>query len=691
MKKQLLLTKVLLIAICLMGGVSSVWGQVTTTLLEYGTDDVAWTSAGLATWTAGGSPTFDDVDNPTYVGITGGNGSYATSKTISPTSGTIINVTAVWRGRSNTGRAFTAGNGSYFRFGNIVVAQNDQDKKHGYVFTGLSGMASVTTFTAGSYRVDIASSTWLKIDMEINTATNTLTSFTIKSEDDKTTYVTRSSVALTSPNYTTVAFGYQKTGSVSTANAEQLKSIKITETTQPVSYANYTVHFVDNNGDSVKDDEVRNGEVGTTVNANSSDLITFYNGGYKYVYANDGGGVKVTNDGNAEFTVTYTKYGQYTYNVYAVNNAEPAVRISETPIATATTYEGESAALVWNKYLKINDQWYVTSETTFATTVTEAGSRNVVYKTSDIAYFFEMEGLTRSGGAYLTEENTSYSGKYRLRISKGSMHYTPALSAGVYTLNIGVANSNATSNEVYIYTRSGEGVLSDILHTHTATTGNTTINTVISVPEGYSIAFKGNEGSANNNARMDYMTLTPYKESPTISAVNYGTFSSDYALDFEHATGVCAYYASEATDGKVTMTKVSGTAAAGEGLFIEKMDGDISIPVVTSGTTLTGNKLKAGGVEAPADSYVFANQGGVLGFYKLSTATDIPAGKAYLEAGSYGSRMVIAFEDETTGISELKQSNQMNLNEAVYNLRGQRVAQPVKGLYIINGKKMLMK
>ena len=286
MLKQLL-TKTLLVAVGLCAGMSA-WGQVTTTLMEYGTSDVPWTDDLLAEWTAGGSPTFDG--DKTRVEISGGNGSYATSKTISPSSNVTINLTAVWRGASSTGRAFSAGNGSYFRFGNIVVAQNDQDKLHGYILTGLSNIASVTTFSAGSYRIDIENSTWLKIEAEINTGSNTLKSFTIKSENGSITYVSLTNVALSSPDYTTVAFGYQKAGGVSTTNKEQLKSVKITQTTSPTEYANYTVHFVDNNGATVKADAVRSGEVGSTVNANDDDQTSFYSGGYKYVYANDGGG-----------------------------------------------------------------------------------------------------------------------------------------------------------------------------------------------------------------------------------------------------------------------------------------------------------------------------------------------------------------------------------------------------------------
>ena len=54
--------------------------------------------------------------------------------------------------------------------------------------------------------------------------------------------------------------------------------------------------------------------------------------------------------------------------------------------------------------------------------------------------------------------------------------------------------------------------------------------------------------------------------------------------------------------------------------------------------------------------------------------------------------MSIAFDDETTGVQELKNSKIDGLQTGVcYNLKGQRVSQPTKGLYIVNGKKVIMK
>ena len=443
------------------------------------------------------------------------------------------------------------------------------------------------------------------------------------------------------------------------------------------------------------------GRTASVTNGTLTNGTTYYYRATLLGYRNYEGSFTVSGaDPNVEFTMTAKT--QFTYNVYAVNSS--SVKLQDDPIATSTVYEDETATVRWSKYIKIGGQWYVTSETSFYATATEAGSRNVVYTLSDIAYFSEMENLTRSGGSYLTEEDASYSNRSRLRLSRGSLYYTPALPAGVYTLNIGVVNSNNTSNEVYVYTRSGGGVLSDKLYTHVAEKGSSTINTVITVPEGYSIAFNGNEGgSANNNARMDYMTLNPYKETPTISADGYATYSSPYALDFEHATGVKGYYTTSAENGTVSMTKITGTAAAGEGIFLQRTTGDISIPVVATGDALTGNLLVAtdgSDIEASTTgsyNYVFAKQSGNLGFYKVtSDLSGVAAGKAYLHTTSEikgsSARLTFAFDDETTGISEeLIVNSEEFATASVYDLQGRKVIAPTKGLYIVNGKKVVIK
>ena len=70
----------------------------------------------------------------------------------------------------------------------------------------------------------------------------------------------------------------------------------------------------------------------------------------------------------------------------------------------------------------------------------------------------------------------------------------------------------------------------------------------------------------------------------------------------------------------------------------------------------------------------------------------VPAGKAYLAAPAAGSRMLnIFFEESNATLIESVAAEDNGHNLEIYDLRGQRVQNPGKGLYIINGKKVYIK
>ena len=58
-------------------------------------------------------------------------------------------------------------------------------------------------------------------------------------------------------------------------------------------------------------------------------------------------------------------------------------------------------------------------------------------------------------------------------------------------------------------------------------------------------------------------------------------------------------------------------------------------------------------------------------------------------ASSAAKQMRIVVSDETTGIKENYELEIMNSDDAVYDLQGRKVKNPGKGLYIVNGKKVL--
>ncbi|MCR5044941.1 MAG: leucine-rich repeat domain-containing protein, partial [Bacteroidaceae bacterium] len=166
---------------------------------------------------------------------------------------------------------------------------------------------------------------------------------------------------------------------------------------------------------------------------------------------------------------------------------------------------------------------------------------------------------------------------------------------------------------------------------------------------------------------------------------------------------------------KVYTASVSGTNAtlheiadrnikAGEGVVLNSSRQTIVLTYNTTATTgdFTGNVLK--GVDAAttttvytaahAESQVFytlANEG-ALGFYKYK-GTTLAANKAFLPLNAAVSASVkgftFSFEDgETTGISDVRS----NMSDGIYyDLQGRRVDQPTKGLYIRNGKKIVVK
>ena len=72
----------------------------------------------------------------------------------------------------------------------------------------------------------------------------------------------------------------------------------------------------------------------------------------------------------------------------------------------------------------------------------------------------------------------------------------------------------------------------------------------------------------------------------------------------------------------------------------------------------------------------------------------LSAGRAYLEMptslGASEAKIMVTLEDETDGIL-LINSDEQNANGSIYDIQGRKVENPTKGIYIVNGKKVVMK
>ncbi len=185
-----------------------------------------------------------------------------------------------------------------------------------------------------------------------------------------------------------------------------------------------------------------------------------------------------------------------------------------------------------------------------------------------------------------------------------------------------------------------------------------------------------------------------------------GTYCSTNALDFSGTDDIKAYIVSvlKPSTGEVTLTRITDVPA-NTGIVVKGAAGTYTIPM-GPGETIVSNMLRGvttntvlNKVEGDYTNYVLAKKNGNLGFYAVVDGSTLSAGKAYLPLPTAslpsGARSIkLVFEDGgTTGISEASPLNDNGEihNDNVYDLQGCRVEKPTRGLYIVNGRKVVIK
>lgn len=117
--------------------------------------------------------------------------------------------------------------------------------------------------------------------------------------------------------------------------------------------------------------------------------------------------------------------------------------------------------------------------------------------------------------------------------------------------------------------------------------------------------------------------------------------------------------------------------------------------ITGSGETFTLTGIYARKLYQAGDSW-YALNGGT--FYKAGTGNYLTPFRVYLTQSSSTSAskpnsigLFLNEDDDITGINSATQTVTDDGNDVIYNLQGQRVTNPSKGIYIINGKKVIIK
>ena len=202
-----------------------------------------------------------------------------------------------------------------------------------------------------------------------------------------------------------------------------------------------------------------------------------------------------------------------------------------------------------------------------------------------------------------------------------------------------------------------------------------------------------------NASGVDYIYIQKTKENVEVSAAGFATYVPAYDLDFSSTT-IEAYKVKVSSKGLATLTKVNEVPAGTPVLLYANDGATENIPVITSADAVTDNDLVAGtGAAVATTSGDYTNMilnvvDKQIGFYFANDQT-VATDRAYLHIAStlapaaQQSRMKMVFAGETTGVKSLPTSQKGE--ESVYNLAGQRVKKPTKGLYVKGGKKVIVK
>ena len=175
-----------------------------------------------------------------------------------------------------------------------------------------------------------------------------------------------------------------------------------------------------------------------------------------------------------------------------------------------------------------------------------------------------------------------------------------------------------------------------------------------------------------------------------VGDAGYTTFSTDKAID---VTGYVTAYGAKYDGSKIVLKEVA-KIPANKGVVVEAAEDIYAVPTIASAESIDAvNDLLVSDGSATSNGtnyFALGKKDDKVGFMKVKNGVTIPKGKAYLYiAIPPKSRDFIGFDDETTGIESVKQ--QAKADNQYFNIAGQRVAQPTKGLYIVNGKKVIIK
>ncbi len=422
------------------------------------------------------------------------------------------------------------------------------------------------------------------------------------------------------------------------------------------------------------------------------------------------------------------EFAPYT-NIAALNALAAAKAIDQT-IKNSKTSVNEVTevlnAVSWNKN---SEEMNAVFDGTFAQAENNGAPAGWRMSNNTLGGSYHSRAFNPDDQRRLSEFNETNSGLF-LRFdgtnsNRGSMYFygdqeigysMPLKANTTYYVKVDFAGWGSTGKPLRMNVTGPEGFTSVYQQYNTSVRADNADNT----PQQFYIVFTtadaGNyvinfqtPGADSNTHNVVISNIELFKvkqETVTIKTGFVGTtYSSENALDFSDAieAGLKVYIITGTGDNGICTTQEVEKVPAGTGIYVEGEAGDYTANVYAGKDydSVDGNLLVGTGAESKtllSDNtttyYMYGKQNGKESFFRVGTenARTASAHKAYLAISSSDPNaaklMFYVGEGSATGINAVEKDT---VDGEIYNLNGQRVNNARKGVYIVNGKKVIIK
>ncbi|MBM0145316.1 hypothetical protein [Segatella copri] len=338
---------------------------------------------------------------------------------------------------------------------------------------------------------------------------------------------------------------------------------------------------------------------------------------------------------------------------------------------------------------------YVCDANTFSGSVSpvESGTTEIKYSAyKGTAYFVEAENAINKAKV----ESANYSSGAAMRgFNTNNMDLFTVPETGVYRLSYAVCSNNVHDPRQFFVFADDDEIVNKVVQwsVNKVTTDGTITEAAMTFNEGAVIKAKGSDSSII----LDYILLEKVtSEDVAVSAIKFATYVPTCNVVVPNDAKVYTAKVNEAKSAVVLTEVPAGSVIAkGTPVLVGAEPGSYNFAASTEkAATIENNDLKAATADTKGDGatiYALVEQNGEAVFAPLKEGVAVSLGHAYLElpAASATRFYSIQFGGETTGINEVNAA--AKADGAYYTLQGVKTSKAAKGIYIHNGKKVVIK